>query len=133
MGTFLIILALFFFLLPLLRRWLAPWIQRYMARKAEDMIRRQMGMPPREKKSRRQQKAQASSGQNRSSARKPKGEPDDGPIIPPEYAEDVEFVEIKEFDNVEVAAETVSDDGKKRTRREYTETQVSDAEWVDIK
>lgn len=133
MGTFLIILAIFFFVMPLLRRWLAPWIQRYMARKAEDMLRRQMGMPPREKQSRRKQKKQEASASARAQRKSRASRGADEPIIPREYAEDVEFVEIKEFDNVEVAAEATGDDGKKSTRREYTETQISDAEWVDIK
>lgn len=129
--------------MPLLRRWLLPWIQRYMARKAEDMIRRQMGMPPREKKSWRQRRAEAkqqsaggadrqyhADGASRKGRRTQKS---DEPIIPREYAEDVEFVEIKEFENIEVAAETVDDKGRKTSRRERVETQISDAEWVDIK
>lgn len=127
--------------MPLLRRLLMPWFQRYMARKAEDMIRRQMGMPPREKKSWRQRRAEArqqSSDNSRqyradgASRNKRRRHNPDEPIIPREYAEDVEFVEIKEFENVEVAAETVDSNGR-TTRTESVETQISDAEWVDIK
>lgn len=46
-------------------------------------------------------------------------------IIPKEYAEDVEYVEIKEFTG------HIEKDAENNTT--YTESQVSDAEWVEIK
>lgn len=128
MGTFLIILIIIFAVMPLLRRWLTPWLQRYAARKTEDFFRQQMGMPPRDKKADRKAKKQTTKNQTYSSRRKAQ-QPSDEPIIPREYAEDVEFVEIKEFENTEVAAESVDD----KTKVKYTENQISDAEWVDIK
>ena len=50
---------------------------------------------------------------------------DSDSVIPKEYAEDVEFVEIKEFGTREDTA------GSKNGT--YRESQVSDAEWVEIK
>lgn len=132
MGTLLIILIIIFAVLPLLRRWLTPWLQRFAARKTEDFIRRQMGMPPRDKKAERKAQNEARKAQNArrsSQGSRRHTQPSDEPIIPKEYAEDVEFVEIKEFESTEVAAESA--DGKQKTV--YRESQVSDAEWVEIK
>ncbi len=50
-----------------------------------------------------------------------------GSIIPKEYAEDVEFVEIKEFTQTTIHA-TVDYSDKK----EWHESQVTDVEWEEI-
>lgn len=53
-----------------------------------------------------------------------------GPIIPKEYAEDVEFVETKEFSQT-IISQSPADTRRKETFRE--ESQVSDAEWEEEK
>lgn len=127
MGVLLIIIIMVSALLPLLARLLRPLLMRYMARKAEDYMRRAAGMPPRGKKRRgdpgRRQEAYSRGGDTRGSRRSYGRR--QGPIIPPEYAEDVEFVEIKEYSRSETR-----DDGKVTWREE---SQVSDAEWEEIK
>lgn len=100
-----------------------------MARKAEDYLRKATGMPPRPdsregKKQQREARERRSSASYRpNSRRNPRSAQE--PIIPPEYAEDVEFVETKEFSSTTIHS----------TPRftEYHESQVSDAEWVEIK
>ena len=56
---------------------------------------------------------------------------DDGPIIPREYAEDVDFVEVKEFSETKIGAESRTSSGRRRNR--YEESQVSDAVWEMVK
>ena len=130
MSTILIILIIFFVVLPLAQRLLLPLLKRYAARKAEDMLRRSMGMPPRsEERKERRQRYSASPGADRQTARNAYSRRrDDGPIIPPEYAEDVEFVEIKEFDDAAAGAHGDAD-----TVTYTSESQITDAEWEEIK
>lgn len=107
-----------------------------MANKAEDFLRNATGMPPRPG-SRKAKKQAASDNKNagynnggsyyrtRRNHRQPAPS---GPIIPKEYAEDVEFVETKEF-----SSSTIDSSSKGYSRTDYHESQVSDAEWVEIK
>lgn len=134
MTTVIIILILVFVLLPILRRWVFPLLvrrgRRYAQEKAEDFIRQQMGVPPvskEERKARRKAEKQRRSGTDSAAyGFNPEGEE---PIIPKEYAEDVEFVEIKEFTQENIASDR---DGGVR-REVYHEKQVTDAEWEDVK
>lgn len=83
-----------------------------------------MGMPPRDKKRSKKDEAQGSpSGPERGRRR---AYTRTGPIIPKEYAEDVDFVEIKEFSSTHIEEE--GDD----SGTEYDESQVSDAIWEEI-
>ena len=97
--------------------------------KAEDYMRASMGMPPREKG--KKGKSRFTSGYENHNAGG-YGNPytrhqgSRGPIIPKEYAEDVEFIEIKEYSEKEVVK---TPEGKEI----YHESQVSDVEYVDIK
>lgn len=138
MGVILIIFLLVLLFWPTIMRW----VGRFMARRTEDYIRRATGMPPRpgsrEAKKQARQNARAESGRRHynpfnggSSRRGSRSDYDfapDEPIIPREYAEDVEFVETKEFSETTIA----SDDGS-GNRVRYSESQVSDAEWEEIK
>lgn len=63
---------------------------------------------------------------NKASGNKHKGY-GDGRIIPPDYGEYVEYVEIKEYSKDVCSAPPAGRDGGK-----YSESQVSDAEWEDI-
>ena len=140
MGIFLIVLILLFLCWPMIKRWMA----RFMANRAEDFIRNAAGMPPRpgSRKARQQARHAANSsgsdnggyayGGTRSSSRRrsgPRGR-QNGPIIPKEYAEDVEFVETIDYSETEIRT-----DGKpgRASSSSYQESQVSDAEWEEIK
>ena len=80
-----------------------------------------MEPPPRERKKSNKRTRQDSRQQKRH------GTYQTEPIIPKEYAEDVEFVEIKEY------SETTIETHKATSSVKYHESQVSDAEWVEIK
>lgn len=133
MLTFLILLIIFFLCLPLIRRWFAG----FMRRRAEDFLRRQMGMPPRpgSREERRRQREdngdRTYANQHRSRYRHQSS----GPIIPREYAEDVEFVEYKDYSGTTVVSGTPDPSDGKRGRKETfkVESQVSDVEWEEIK
>lgn len=109
-----------------------------MARRAEDYIRRATGMPPRpgSREERRQQRATSSSGGGRGGdytrtsqqQRQRRHTPTHEPLIPKEYAEDVEFTETISYSETIIAGETVKTTGKPKR----PENQVSDAEWTDI-
>lgn len=109
-----------------------------MARRAEDYLRRATGMPPRpgSRDEKRQQKTSrqtsgASGGRanaysRRSRQQKRSYRDPNEPIIPREYAEDVEFVETRSYSETTIGA-----DGP--APRQYNESQVSDVEFVEIK
>lgn len=109
-----------------------------MANRAEDAMRRMMGMPSRKEEKRRARERQR---------RAERGEPDDDRTRESYYdggatatashektsdmmqsvAVDVEYTEFKEY-----SSETIIDGGDGKTRVK-TEEQVSDAEYVEIK
>lgn len=110
-----------------------------MANRAEDYIRKTTGMPPRpgSREARRQEKARptdSGSPNARGGQRDPRSRgrqyyrPGDGPIIPKEYAEDVEFTETIDYSETTIAG----DDARGRTAV-YHESQVSDVEWEEVK
>lgn len=112
------------------------WVRAYMARRAEDFIRKATGMPPRpgsreERKQRERTQTYSDSGNRygRKSRKSRWSMSPDEPIIPKEYAEDVEFVETKDYSET-----TVGDiDSEGRTHVRYHESQVTDVEWEEIK
>ena len=133
----LLILILIFIGVPLLWRWLKPYFFRWAQNRTEDYVRRQMGMPPRDRtKSRSQQRQSYSNSRAYSSGgysqgayggrRRGRGY-SSGPLIPKEYAVDVEFTEIRSYSS----EETIASDGK--TVRYAVESQVSDAEIIEIR
>lgn len=123
MGVFLIILVAIFLLWP----WIVKWLRGYMARRAEDMMRRMAGMPPRkeEERRRREQNRERRSERKRREAER---RAEDGLRSMREYAEDVEFTEVREFSESTIIGQEES--GK---RRVYSESQVSDAEYTEIR
>lgn len=115
-----------------IRAWFSARIQRFIANRTEDFIRQATGMPPRDKKKRPGQGGKQAENGSRAQSytrRRTTSGRTKGPIIPKEYAEDVEFVEIKEFSQAKFEAH-FSDNGGKV---EYHESQVSDVEWIEIK
>lgn len=137
MSIFLIIIILGIAFWP----WISRWLRGYMARRAEDYLRRATGMPPRpgSREERRRQRAtrqnagtsgtaSANSYYSRRSRSKNRGRGNQNePIIPREYAEDVEFVETKSYSETTIGAST------RGSVRQYSESQVSDVEYVEIK
>lgn len=121
--TLVIIIALFL-LWPRIIRWLRPVIQRWMMRRVENYVRKAAGMPPRqEARKKRSPRPADSQPWQRAERPAPMREPH---LIPPEYAEDVEFTETVEYSSDRNIA---SDAPGKRVRNE---NQVSDAEWEEI-
>lgn len=104
------------------------WVRYQWRHNPGKILRMIFRIPSPEKEAHRRSGGKASAG-SRNPRRGRKGAKRDESIIPKEYAEDVEYVEIKEF--TRVREEEISADGK--TKRVYTESQVSDAEWVEIK
>lgn len=121
--TLVIIIALFL-LWPRIIRWLRPVIQRWMMRRVENYVRKAAGMPPRqEARKKRSPHPDDNHPWQRAERPGPMREPH---IIPPEYAEDVEFTETVEYSSDRNIG---SDAPGKRVRNE---NQVSDAEWEEI-
>ena len=132
----LILIVLFIWLVwPYISRWL----RRKAAERTEDFIRQATGMPPRpgSRRAKKQEKEQSRErhghspydgyGADAYSYRERNNTHTDEPLIPKEYAEDVEYVETREYSHETLRRETVSGKGC------YKESQVSDAEWVEIK
>lgn len=119
---------------------ITKWFRQFLARRTEDYLRKATGMPPRpgsrEEKKQRKAARQANSeerdeseafyGRRRRSQRRSRRNPNE-PIIPPEYAEDVEFVETIDYSDTKIG-ENVDTNPK-----EYHESQVTDVEWVEVK
>ena len=123
----LILVVLFFWLFwPTVSRWL----KRKAMERAEDYMRAQMGMPPRDRKKEKQKQKDESqnNGYYQGRRRNPFGPDAYGkePLIPKEYAEDVEFTETKDYSETEHI-------NHKPTTETYHESQISDAEWTEIK
>ena len=123
-AILLLIVTFFCFAWPYISRWL----KRKAIERTEDYILKSMGMPPRHKKTKKHNFSNGTYGkeqndyQQRRKYRKPTG-----PIIPPEYAEDVEFVEYIDYSGIEYI-QRIS-----RHIEIYFESQISDAEWSEIK
>ncbi|MCH5227000.1 MAG: hypothetical protein J1F16_04190 [Muribaculaceae bacterium] len=129
-GLGILILAVVFFWL--VWPYIARWLKRKAMERAEDYMRASMGMPPREKKKRSawgKKENTEDTAYTYRERRNPFGNErygHEGPIIPKEYAEDVEFVETKDY----------SESSFKNTKEgseSYHESQISDAEYVEIK
>ena len=130
-GVLIVIAFLFAVLGPVLRRWFAPMLQRWAMGRMEDTMRRMAGMPTRKE----EKKARRKSGQRRDGNREASSRFRNARRQPPRrrstigmlryVAEDVEFTEIKEFDDGSVITHTT-----KVTYRE--EEQVEDAEFTEL-
>ena len=132
----LLILILIFIGVPLLWRWLKPYFYRWAQHRTEDYIRQQMGMPPRDRSGQRSgfsQQHKRSDSRDSSSSNYGYGSGyrqrsySHGPLIPKEYAVDVEYTEIRSYSS----EHTIAADGDKV--RYKVESQVSDAEIIEIR
>lgn len=132
-----LIIILIFWLTPI-RSWLGRLMANFMAHRTEDFIRKATGMPPRpgSRQARKEARRQNASGPcdertgstGRGYRRRASENHTGGPIIPKEYAEDVEFVETIDYSETIIAA---SDE--KGNTAVYHESQVTDVEWEEIK
>lgn len=122
----LIILLILVLVLPYLWRLLRPYIARWAQRRAENMLRRAMGMSPHSKQNDRKHAFRTSADNRRESSRRHHAP--DGPLIPKEYAVDVDFTEIHSYSEETVISD--AGDGRVKFR---TESQVSDAEIIEIR
>ena len=127
MGTFLIILIILFIVWPLVRQPLSRGFSGFAARRSEDFIRRMMGMPTRKEEERRRRQ-QRKNGQGRRKDTRRAAPPHPHPAaIMKSVADDVEFVEIHEFEQRVTVEETP---GKTRIK---VEEQITDADFTEIK
>lgn len=103
-----------------------------MRHRAEDFMRRMMGMPSRKEEKRRSRESgrtsgAASGGKGRKRRRR-NGSPSERPSeILSSVATDVEYTEIREFQSTRIA------EGREGATRVVTEEQVSDVEYIEIK
>lgn len=139
-----IFLLLLFLIWLLFRQQIKRWFAGFMARRTEDYIRKATGMPPRpgSREARRQQREEekkrsrraeenpsyySQSSSSRRNGRRYYHDPSE-PIIPKEYAEDVEFVETISYSRTTIG---LADTDSRYTV--YHESQVSDVEWEEVK
>lgn len=136
-GVLLVIFILLALLWPYVSKWIGPVVQRWMVGRFEDQMRRMAGMPTRKEERKMRKKAEKqrrAAGEadgwsafrnRRSSAPGPGAKP----IIPKEYAEDVEFVEVKSYsEQTEIKVEDTGSGS-----RIVEESQIEDAEYIEIK
>lgn len=120
-------------------QYIKRWAQRRVMEKMEDAFRAQMGMPSgkEERKRRRRAEKDAQRGGERRTGRKTQWTHHEGNSQRgadsalqrlKEYAEDVEYVEYKEYSSTTVIAEETDDSGKRR--KVIIEEQVTDAEYT---
>lgn len=119
---FLIVIFFWVFWPPISR-----WLKRKAMMKAEDYLRSSMGMPPRNDRKRQTSKNQRGYHSGEEKYGSHSQYPNKEPIIPKEYAEDVEFVETIDY------SETTHFETSKDKEKFYHESQISDAEWTEIK
>lgn len=142
MGFFIAILIIL--LLPLVFPYIGRWIKSYAMGKMEDNMRRMMGMPTRseEKRARKEQartERESKRDEDRGSSRRygfrnrgrnhNVGNPSEDIRMMRLYAEDVEFVEIREY-SADIQFKQDLNTGHIKIT---VEEQVSDAEFVVIK
>ena len=127
LGILILIVIFFWLIWPMISRWL----KRKAVEKAEDYMRSSMGMPPRDKR-RKAERGARYGDEDRYYSRshtqsKERNDRERRPIIPKEYAEDVEFTETKDYSSRE-KEKTTSD-----KIENYHESQISDVEWTEVK
>lgn len=128
----LLILILIFIGFPIIWRWLKPYFFRWMQHRTEDYVRNAMGMPPRDKSKKQSSRRQSYSSSGAYSSggygQRTRGRGhSSGPLIPKEYAVDVEFTEIRSYSSEEI----IASDGNNVSYK--VESQVSDAEIIEIR
>lgn len=136
-GIILVIVFLLMVLGPVLGRLLGPVFQRWALGKMEDNMRRMAGMPTRKEErkaakraAKRQKKGADGFRRAAYGSRSHAGAPGPSPAsLLRDYAEDVEFTEIREFsDEIKIGVS----DTRKGTKYKIEE-QIEDVEFTEIK
>lgn len=136
MGFFLIFLLLICLMWPWIGPRLSRWFRGFMTRRAEDAVRRMMGMPSRKEEERARRRASGAAGRKerdrqssagRGTGRRHPRPTEDAAEMLKSVAEDVEFTEIKEFESTEIGEDKTSG------TRVWSEEQVSDVEYTEFK
>ena len=104
----LLIFLLLFLLWPRIIAWLRPHIQAWMLRRIEKHIRRAAGIPDEEPRGHRRSR-KTDAGNNTDNGYSRHAPQQSGPIIPREYAEDVEYTETIDYSS----DTTVAPDGSR--------------------
>lgn len=129
-GLGILILAVLF--IWLVWPYIARWLKRKATERAEDYLRASMGLPPRDKKKRRTSAQENTDFRQYSQRQRRNPFSHEGygsdHIIPPEYAEDVEFTETIDYSSTRT--ETSQTHTSSST---YHESQISDVEFTEIK
>lgn len=135
MTAFIVFIAIILLVIlwPAIMRAVAPYIQNWIMGRVEDRFRKMAGMPTRKEEKRAAKQRAKNGGRTAEAFRKASrssrgGHGPHDPIIPKEYAEDVDFVEIKTFSHTEVVAES-----KEGNEQIVYESQVEDVEFIEIK
>lgn len=127
LGILILIVIFFWLIWPTISRWL----KRKAMERAEDYMRSTMGMPPRDKSKKRSGGYNSNDSKETYNRRRknPYGHETNTnePLIPKEYAEDVEFTETIDYSSTEFRSE------HKGGSEEFHESQISDVEWTEIK
>lgn len=122
----LIIIFALWLLWPRIRNGITRWILSRIQKQAFRYMHDAAGVPPGDEKPREKKRR---SSRRTSDQSRPHTTPRSGPIIPKEYAVDAEFVEIHEYSSSTV----IGEDTHTGQTREWHESQVTDAEWVEIR
>ena len=132
LGILILVVVFFWIVWP----YIARWLKRKAMERAEDYMRVSMGMPPRDKKKKNKGSGEEAPGgaYYQRERRNPFGPERYGrePIIPKEYAEDVEFTETVDYSETRINLEN-KEKSEHKTRERFHESQISDAEWTEIK
>lgn len=105
-----------------------------MATRAEDMVRRMAGMPTRKEEQRRRKQNEKENRRNQTTRNGNRNHRsyykrgEDGVKSMKEYAEDVEYTEIKEY-----SESTILKQDETGHSHIYNESQVSDVEFIETK
>lgn len=137
MGYALLILLVLAFVVIGWLRWNSDKVQVWMARRLQrhlqKQMRRQMEEAMRKTESEQQQARERVRSRQRHrepNLRNSRSRTRSGHIIPPEYAEDVDFDEVRTYDGDICVDGSMDDDRQSAGMQE--EEQVSDVEWTDI-
>lgn len=121
MIIFILVLIGLWILYPLIARTVGPYIKRWLMRQAVKQFARRAGFDTSSAKGSAGNTGNKESGRRRKTKSRPS---DNGPIIPREYAEDVEFTEIRSYsEEREIGEDRIVSS---------VEEQVSDAEIIEI-
>lgn len=137
MATFFLIVLFLIIIWMFFGERIKAWSRRRLMEKMEDAIRSQMGMPSTKEERKRRRDTEKRTQRKRNTwqhtPHQQSNQSAGNVIIPREYAEDVEFVEYKEYSEKATIIDKEDTASGKRTSKIVAESQVSDVEYVEIK